>query len=417
MDEKQGNQKESTLDRRKFLGALGAAAAAGVFLERGGGSGAKGATTAPTYYYKNSLGIVAPVAPDTAALGILPPLVPAPPGASQQTAGEFCLVSPPACIVENTAPSAGYPQYNILMIMVDQMRNPSFWPPNNPTGLTGEAAINAVIPNIVGLMNQSYVFPNFYVCASPCTPSRSNFLTGLYSQQTCMFVNEGGSGAASLQPYVAANNTGFPTIGNVLSQSLLGGGYDCTWIGKWHVSCFDGNAGDGTPGANGPSEYGFNDLWSLPTGTSNPLSYNTTYPSPNGVCNEGNGGDFLDSAPANHSSIPNFPVTLTKKEMSPVAGLLQLNDAAIAYAFNNDWVPHAVAAPPSGLGGGVGNPGGIPWFAAVSFVNPHDIAHFPYAYGLTLTQPATFYPPGGTPDTTGYQPPDPTTTQATSYTG
>lgn len=74
MDEKRDEQKSAGVNRRRFIGALGAAAAAGAFLEHGGQGGAEGATTTPVYYYKNSLGNVVPVASDTAAMGILPPL-------------------------------------------------------------------------------------------------------------------------------------------------------------------------------------------------------------------------------------------------------------------------------------------------------------------------------------------------------
>jgi arylsulfatase A-like enzyme len=414
MDEKRDGDKEKAIKRRHFIGALGAAAAAGVFLEHG----AEGEVRSrPSYYYENARGHVVPVAPDTAALGVLPPLAPAPPTNSRTPAEESSKTSGGP-----TAPSSGYPKYNILLIMVDQMRDPTFWPPPGSYTSYVSPHLSAVIPHITGLMNQSYVFPNFYVCSSPCTPSRSNFLTGLYSQQTCLFANEGiNTGGPALQPY--ANGAGFPTVANVLSQqNVFKQIYDCVWIGKWHLSCYQGNASDGTPGANGPSDYGFKDPYSLPTGTASSPGYGKTIPSPDGTGNEGNGGDFHDSAitvgqpqcGANvylHSSVPNFPTALTTCEMSP-PDLLQLNDAAIAYAFVNSWIPYAR----SSLSGGL--PNGQPWFAAVSFVNPHDIALFPSAYAVTITDPAHFIPPGGTtPSKLGYQPPSPTTTKPTNFTG
>jgi len=49
MDDKRDEKQPEGLDRRKFLGALGASAAAGVFLDSGGGGGpkAKGARGGP----------------------------------------------------------------------------------------------------------------------------------------------------------------------------------------------------------------------------------------------------------------------------------------------------------------------------------------------------------------------------------
>jgi hypothetical protein len=38
MDDKRDDQKETGVNRRRFIGALGAAAAAGAFLDRGGGA-------------------------------------------------------------------------------------------------------------------------------------------------------------------------------------------------------------------------------------------------------------------------------------------------------------------------------------------------------------------------------------------
>ena len=83
-------------------------------------------------------------------------------------------------------------------------------------------------------------YPNYFVAAVACTPSRSTLLTGLYPQQTCMFATEDSAAAPALQPYDGGN--GFATIGDVLSQQLNNSGmqmlniYDTAWIGKWHVS-------------------------------------------------------------------------------------------------------------------------------------------------------------------------------------
>src|ERR1039458_8720476 len=71
--------------------------------------------------------------------------------------------------------TANYKQPNFLMIMVDQMGVPRWLP--GPT-LTN-------INNLI--VNHACAFPNFFAAATACTPSRATLLTGLYSQQTCIF--------------------------------------------------------------------------------------------------------------------------------------------------------------------------------------------------------------------------------------
>jgi len=194
--------------------------------------------------------------------------------------------------------SCGYPIYNILLVIVDQMRNPAFWLPSGNNWVT---TYGSILPNLTALAQGSLSFPNYWVAATACTPSRACLLTGLYSQQTCIFqTSDAPGGGPPLLPYNnngwSGNNNasvGFPTIGNVLSQSLPVGTsgnniqYDCTWIGKWHLSCSTGTQ-DGTPGENGPSDYNFSAVYSIPnTGTAHGFPYPAAYyPSPNGVLNE-----------------------------------------------------------------------------------------------------------------------------------
>jgi hypothetical protein len=67
----------------------------------------------------------------------------------------------------------------------------------------------------------------------------------------------------------------------------------------------------------------------------------------------------------------------------------QINDAAIANWFINNWLP---AAPKS-----------QPWFAAVSFINPHDMSDFPYSFALAGTPNFGNATPSS--PVSGYQPP------------
>lgn len=439
MGEKRDAKGVAGLNRRSFIGALGAAAAAGAFLD--GSRGGAAAQNAQCRYYQDSFGRIVPAGLGTLALGIEPPPIPGLPFPNESTPPASGAAPEPDGGCVGTFYSSEYPKYNILLIMVDQMRNPNFWPPQSGPiiGPSGP------IPNISGLMQNSWQFPNYFVAATVCGPSRACLLTGLYTQQTGIFKsqrvgppgNAGSTNSPPLLPWYGPNWTqgdppGFPTIGNVLSQSLCnyaGGSsaYDCTWIGKWHLSCGSGKP-DGSPGQYGPSDYGFNGngSFNIPNAaTPNPYPRGLAaapagYPSPNGMDNEGNGGDFLDSLgqPSPTRDIPNFGTSLP---YGLPGNFLQLNDAAIQWAFTDYWLPNAE----KNLTGRT-KAGALakPWFCAVSFINPHDIGGFPYAYGMTAGETACPIPAGNSelycvpsnPDTQGYLYPPPADA-ATTYLG
>ena len=305
-------------------------------------------------------------------------------------------------LTSSSAYNTGYPIYNILLVIVDQMRNPAFWVPANNTQGSGQQIVNSFIPNISGLANSSFYFPHYFTAATICGPARACLATGLYSQQHCLFQSSNPDSTESTPPLLPYNpnwvpgsmtqTPGFPTIGNVLSQALSASNsspihYDCTWIGQWHLSCVTGN-NDGSIGQNGPRDYGFNATYSIPNiwpGVS-PYASNH-YPSPNGLENEGVGGDFLDSygQPSPGRDVPSF-TPMTFGNTSPIPNFVQLNDEAIAWAFTNKWLPNAN----TNLNRNNGTQLLTPWFCAVSFVNPHDITDFPYCYGLTITPNSNF---------------------------
>jgi arylsulfatase A-like enzyme len=137
---------------------------------------------------------------------------------------------------------AGGNKPNILVIVVDQMRTPQWFPEPE--------TLNALLPNIGQLQRNSTSFKAHYTASNMCTPSRGAMTTGLYSHQTgCLFTGEGPS-ESSLAPQ-------FPTWGTMLRQQ----GYRTWWWGKWHL----GHSGDATP--EGLDAHGFS---------------GGTYPSPNG---------------------------------------------------------------------------------------------------------------------------------------
>ena len=289
------------INRRAFLGKIGAAAAAAHLAARGEG-GTPTPPSRPRVFGLNSSGILEPVAADALAAGVLPP------------GAELANGTPAPAF---TGGITGQP--NILIIMVDQLRQPLWLPP----GMSASEFQEAAYPNINSLGNQSFSFTNFFTAATNCTPARAAILTGLYSQQQCMFLAHSSKSAPSL-------NTGFPTFATALSDSLGTGWlveplvpYDTAWNGKWHLS---------SPSSVEP--YGFGNANSFPW--TNDLS-------PDGFANEGNTG-------GNQSQ--------TYPEL--------INDYQIYSEKFVAWANAKVTENPT-----------APWLSVVSFINPHDIANAP----------------------------------------
>jgi arylsulfatase A-like enzyme len=138
---------------------------------------------------------------------------------------------------------------NILVILVDQLRTPVWWP--------SAAAPSALTPNLLALRAGSVSFERHFTAANDCTPSRGALLTGLYSHQTGCLI----TGDSRLDP-------GFPTWGGLLREL----GYATFWWGKWHL--------DPNPLAS-LEPYGFS---------------GGTYPSPNGSPGQGAEVDPLIAA-------------------------------------------------------------------------------------------------------------------------
>jgi len=136
---------------------------------------------------------------------------------------------------------------NILVIIVDQLRTPQWFPP--------QAQLDALLPTLARIRGRATSFQSHYTASNMCVASRGAMLTGLYPHQTgCM-----------LTKAVAASSTlsaKFPTWGTMLREQ----GYETTWWGKWHL----GPQPDKTPG--GLEAYGFD---------------GGTYPSPNGNPGQG----------------------------------------------------------------------------------------------------------------------------------
>ena len=140
-------------------------------------------------------------------------------------------------------------QPNILVILVDQLREPRWFGP----GSGGAARLPS---SAAALAKGGVRFTRHYAVSNDCSPARATLLTGLHTHQTgCMI-----TGVSTLEP-------GFPTWGSMLN----GLGYDSWWFGKWHLTAGDRqwNFYDGPPAL---ARYGFK---------------GGTYPSPNGAPGQG----------------------------------------------------------------------------------------------------------------------------------
>lgn len=301
-----------------------------------------------SYSFINSYGEVTPVNPDVLAAGIMPP-----PGMfPTSTVPDNANLRPndgPAN--QPDQPNSQAAQPNILMIMVDQLRVPKWFPPG------AAAAVAAVTPTITSLQTSACVFPNYFPAATACTPSRATLQTGLYSQQECMFLGHSNDPATGLPGTYADLQTSFPTIGTALSDQ----GYNTAWIGKWHLSATDSGVASGQSCDLKP--YGYASNYNLPNQNAS-LSPLTNFgypgaptPSPDGWVNEGLQagavGGAVSMSPQIDSDSPEWYAA----------------DVDITAWVGNNWRPNKPATP---------------WFLGVSYINPHDIAFCPYYFFSTL---------------------------------
>lgn len=134
--------------------------------------------------------------------------------------------------------AAAGPAPNILIILVDQMRFPQWFP--------AQSILDLFCPNLARLRAASVTFGRHYTAAAACTASRACLLTGLYTHQTACLVGQGTPGTPDLNP-------GFPTWGSAL-RAL---GYQTTWFGKWHLSSSCDLSPYGFAGGTCPSPNGW----------------------------------------------------------------------------------------------------------------------------------------------------------------
>ncbi|MBX3713759.1 MAG: sulfatase-like hydrolase/transferase [Lysobacter sp.] len=228
---------------------------------------------------------------------------------------------------------------NILMILVDQL-----YYPEHGYGDAGFANGIKQVLNFVGdidpatnpyakhfpgfckLREYATVFTDHTIAESACIPSRASIMTGQYGPRTGVTQTDGlfKSGDASNFPWLRHDGT--PTAGDWFRQL----GYSTHYFGKWHVS---------EPPNHTLQEYGFGD-WEL------------SWPEPHGA-SINNLGTFRDY------------------QFADLACSF-LRGRALGVPYNRALSQQGMDAPLDPR-----QPQVPPFFAVVSFTNPHDIATYP----------------------------------------
>lgn len=164
----------------------------------------------------------------------------------KSTAASAALLGMPA-IVSRGAMAARRSQSNdkpnILLIIVDEMRAPQWFP--------AQPALDAILPSIARIRQGGVEFQGHYAAATACSPSRATLLTGLYTHRNGVMLNQ--------NPKTPPLNPDFKTWGSALRDY----GYSTNWYGKWHLSTGDtlepyGFDGGTYPSPNGGAQNGTN---------------------------------------------------------------------------------------------------------------------------------------------------------------
>lgn len=235
---------------------------------------------------------------------------------TQSAGAQNASASDPCCAAPDAAAWSAPPKLtnpNILVVMVDQMRWPSWLTSSQLATLKA-----SILPNVFGQLHaKSYVFQQYYTAATVCTAARGTLLTGLYAPQTAMYIGNGDA------PGVAPDlNPAFPTWATAIPALNAAYRGNLWWFGKWHLS----NCTGSTPLA----PYGINTR-TYPGGAAG-------NPSPDGSPCEGSSG-------------------------GPFGNKVFASDADIA----GDFIAWLQGEAPTSS----------PWCATVSFINPHDIVAAP----------------------------------------
>lgn len=134
--------------------------------------------------------------------------------------------------------SAATDRPNVLLLIVDQMRLPRWFPQDAP------------LPAYDRLRREGLLFSNHYVSCVPCSASRATLFTGLHMPQHRVEVNcqrfARRRSRYSFGPELAPE---LPTLGHLFRDA----GWRTPYFGKWHLSY------TGDPATPDLTRYGFTD--------------------------------------------------------------------------------------------------------------------------------------------------------------
>jgi arylsulfatase A-like enzyme len=237
---------------------------------------------------------------------------------------------------------------NILFVTVDQYRYPRFsYGPEHGLAeplkrilgfhedIGKDNPYAKFFPGLLRLRENAIVLRNHTVASNACTPSRATIYTGQYGTRTGVTQTDGlfKNGDTPNFPWLAPD--GIPTLGNWMREA----GYATHYFGKWHVS---------NPPDQSLERYGF-DNWE------------DSYPEPHGAAIN-NLGVYRDGGFAD------LVVNFLRRQ-----GLALNYDRAVSQSQRRNPTGSAPTAQDV-----------KPWFAVVSFANPHDIATYPAVIGQAL---------------------------------
>lgn len=245
------------------------------------------------------------------------------------------------------------PRHNILLITCDQYRFPRFSygadygfdeELKEILGFKGDITsanrFAKFFPGLLSLRENAVLLANHTIAASACTPSRATIYTGQYGTRTGVTQTDGlfKNGDSPNFPWLAPD--GIPTLGTWMRMA----GYTTHYFGKWHVS---------NPPDHSLERYGFDD-------------WEESYPEPHGA------------APNNLGMYRDIGFT------DSACTFLRRKGLALNYNYATAQMQ---AQDPSSNGPDVSKI--PPWFAVVSFTNPHDIATYPGVIAQALPDAST----------------------------